>query len=315
MAFVSQSSGIASSIFLALYSLYTIFAILVVSQVRKWRTIYTSLLVHGLLRVGGQLCGVAFAVVGWQHFQWLIAYLVLSAEGYFVLILASFHLIANAQQYVLGTSWIRPSKDEINQKVALASNWKERWQAKRNPARIFHLLLIPANAFIISGGSMLAGLTIEELNNGTGKVTTSKVLRTIGQAVFLFQSAIAIYFALRSFFIEGIRHYNIYAVFIVAPFLLVRGIFGVLSIYVDKMDYYLISNYTEAGFSSSFVAYEYCMATTMEFVTACVYICTYFLEKKKYRSGEQILSEESDKTNNEKNGTFSEEKTREEVYL
>ena len=32
--------------------------------------------------------------------------------------------------------------------------------------------------------------------------------------------------------------------FAALPFLLVRGIFGIMSIYVDKMNYYKLSNYT-----------------------------------------------------------------------
>ena len=77
-------------------------------------------------------------------------------------------------------------------------------------------------------------------------------------------------------------HLDVYKrqVFIVAPFLLVRGVFGILSIYLDKMDYFLLSNYTAEGLASSFVAYEYIMGTTMEFVSATVFISTYYINRR-----------------------------------
>ncbi|KAK6459450.1 uncharacterized protein RJT20DRAFT_16360 [Scheffersomyces xylosifermentans] len=282
MSFKFENSGIAASVFLALYVVYTALTIKIVHN-EGWNTIYTSLLIHGVFRVGGQLCGVAFAAIGWDQFGWLIGYLVLSAEGYFVLILTAYHLIAKAQYQVVGYSWIRPNQADIKAKVAAATTARGRFCARVTPARVFHAVLIPANAYIISGGSMLAGLSADELNNGSSKVSTSRGLRTAGQAVFLAQTIVAVAFAIKCYFNEKVKHYNIIAVFIAAPFLLVRGIFGILSIFVDKMDYYLITNYTANGLSPSFVAFEYCLGTSMEFITASVFVLTYYIERRQLR--------------------------------
>lgn len=287
MGFESKDSGIAASIFLSLYVIYTALAINIVIK-EGWRSVYTTLLIHGIFRVAGQLCGVAFAALGWAHWQFLIAYLVFSAEGYFVLILSAYHFIARAQYAVIGYSWIRPCREDRKAKVSEAKTFTDRLRARLSLYNVFHYLLIPANSFIISGGSMLSGLTIEEINGHSGKLVTSRVLRTVGQSIFLFQTCVAIFLAFRSYFVEKISHEFIYAVFIVAPFLLVRGVFGILSIYLDKMDYFLLSNYTAEGLASSFVAYEYIMGTTMEFVSATVFISTYYINRRltKKREGD-----------------------------
>ncbi|KAG7664077.1 uncharacterized protein J8A68_002401 [[Candida] subhashii] len=277
MAFISQNSGIAASVFLSLYVIYTAFAIKVVYE-KGWKSIYTSLLIYGILRTAGQLCGVAFAALGYSHYQWLIAYLVFSAEGYFVLILTSFHLIAQAQIAVYGDSWIRPTRQKRKENIRNATTLREKVRARYPPALVFHLLLIPANSLIIVGGSILAGQ--DPLNPDQKKVTLSKALRTSGQVVFLTQTFIAIGLAVYVFVKERLRHSNIYSIFMVSPFILVRGIFGVLSIYIQKMNYFDMSNYTATGLSESFVAFEYVLATTMEFISACIYIGNYYFDSR-----------------------------------
>lgn len=149
-------------------------------------------------------------------------------------------------------------------------------------------IIIPANALIVSGGSILAGQKIDDIDHN--KVTTSRALRTTGQVIFLLQTGIAIGFAVYVYNVEGLRHSNIYSIFLVSPFILVRGIFGILSIYVNDMNYYDISNYTAEGFHTKFVVYEYVLATTMEFITGCIYISNYFFDTrttKKFQSDEE----------------------------
>ncbi|KAG7664078.1 uncharacterized protein J8A68_002402 [[Candida] subhashii] len=277
MGFVSQDSGIAASIFLGLYVIYILFAIRVVYQ-RGLKTTYTSLLVYGILRTAGQLCGVAFSALGYEHYQWLIAYLVFSAEGYLVLILSGFHFIANAQVASFGRSWIRPEKEEKERNMAGASNPFDYLRSRYTIDKIFHLSLIAATAFVISGGTMLAGDDPTELT--TSNITTSKGLRTAGQIIFLVMTIFVIYLANYAYFVEGVRHCNIYTVLMVSPFILIRGIFGVLSIYIQKMNYFDMSNYTSSGLSSQFVTYEYVLATTMEFTAACIYISTHYIETR-----------------------------------
>lgn len=288
MAFLFQGSGIAASIYLALYVIYTAFTIRVVYE-KGLRSIYTSLLIFGLFRVSGQLCGVAFAKLGYKHYQWLIAYLVFSAEGYFTLILTSFHLIAHAQFATTGKSWVRPTRDQQKINRTNARSWKQKLNARFPPATIFHLLLIPANAFIVSGGSLLAGQKVGDMD--PSKVNTSKALRTTGQVIFLLQTCVAIGLAVYVYFVEKLKHSNIYSIFLVSPFIVVRGIFGILSIYIKDMNYYDISNYTAEGFHTKFIIYEYVLATTMEFITGCIYISNYYFDSRTYKT---VHSDEED---------------------
>ncbi|EGW32309.1 uncharacterized protein SPAPADRAFT_55793 [Spathaspora passalidarum NRRL Y-27907] len=278
MTFVDRNSGIAASIFLVLYVIYLSLTIKIVSE-KGFRSIYTSLLVYGVFRVCGQMCGVVFSALGYEHWQWLIAYLVFSAEGYFVLVLCSFHLIANAQLYQFGQSWFRPSKEQKKQNLARATTIREKLRARFPLASVFHILLIPANALVISGGSTLAGQ--DPSNPDPNKIITAKALRTTGQVMFLSLTLIAILLAIYVYYKEGVRHCNIYSIFIVAPFITIRGIFGVISIFITKMNYYDMSNYTANGLSAQFVTYEYVLATTMEFITACVYVGNYFIDRQR----------------------------------
>ena len=277
MAFLFQDSGIAASIFLVLFFIYTLFAARVVYE-KGLKSIYTSLLLFGIFRVCGQFCGIAFAKLGYAHYQWLIAYLVFSAEGYFTLILASFHLIANAQVATTGKSWVRPTPEQRKEMKTKAKTIKEKFHAYFPPSTIFHMLLIPANALIISGGTILVGQQPGNYNPQT--VESSEGLRTAGQVIFLSQTCIAICLAIYVYVKGGIRHNNLYSVFLVAPFIIVRGIFGVLSIYLKDMNYYDVANYTANGFDTKFVIYEYVLATTMEFITGCIYVSNYYFDTR-----------------------------------
>lgn len=313
MAFDSTEAGVAASIFLGLYTAYFLLAINVVRH-EGFKFIYRILLMFGLFRVAGQLCGVAFAKLGVEHWKWLIAYLVFTAEGYFTLIVASFYFIVQCQVRQKGRSWLLNHRDEVEdgdgaseereidengseerEAYENASDEKEdyrrksdgemsvgKWDKKPKSvswASIFYTFLIPANAFIVAGGSLLTGASAEELQKETGNVSTSKALRTTGQTIFLLQTGLVVLLLIYVYVKEKIRGRTIYLLFAASPFLLVRGIFGILSIYVDKMNYYKLSNYTAEGLTPSFVAYEYCLATTMEFMAACLLISNYYLDR------------------------------------
>lgn len=293
MAFESTSAGIAASIYLALYTLYLFLVINVVRQ-KGFHFLYRILLLFGLFRVGGQLCGVAFAVLGIEHWHWLIAYLVLTAEGYFSLIIAAFHFIIQSQVTQTGSSWLQKKKGRNKKKHKL---WILNRLSNVSWSFCFHINLIPANALIIAGGTMLTGIDPSKLSEEQSTVTTSKALRTAGQAIFLIETIIVVLLLIYVYVKERIRCRAIYLLFAASPFLLVRGIFGILSIYVDKMNYYQLSNYDGTGLTSQFVAYEYCLATTMEFVAACLLISNYYLENNqkvsKTENFNKIESEES----------------------
>lgn len=273
---IHKNSLIAGSIYLALYTIILPFAALT-SYKRNWQLIFISLLFFTIIRFGSQICAVVFSCVGFAHWQWLIAYLVLGAEGYFVLILSSLQFIIHGQQKILGKSWIRNSGPggwiiDEDRKLKI---WQIRLKhiGQIPYSTIYHFWLIPANAFIVAGGSMLTGATAEELADGSGRVSASKALRTTGQVIFLTLTIVMVLIALHTYFKQKVRTWPIISVLIASPFLIVRGIFGILSIFITKMNYYQMSNYSGGEIGSQLVIYEYVLSTTMEFISmACLFL-------------------------------------------
>lgn len=273
--FVSPKGAAAGLTFFILYTFYCIAAFNVVRK-EGWKTIYTYLVMYGVIRFAGQLCGVVFSRLGIDHYQWLIAYLVLGAEGYFVLVLFGMNLIIQAQREIVGWSWLKPTKEQ--RKTKTVTGWFKKLSMKFPFKSVFHLILIPANVLIIYGGSSTAGKTSEDLINDSS-LTTSRALRATGQAVFLTLTIVVIVLAIYLYWKEGIKHLKLYSVLMAAPFITVRGIFGVLSIYISNMDYYNFQNYNDKGLKSLFITYEYVLGTTMEFITASIYMASYYYLK------------------------------------
>lgn len=269
--FQSVDLGIAASVYLAIYTLFfSMMTVLVIK--RGLATVYTFVWVFSLFRLCGQLCGVVYAKLGPSHWQWLIAYLVLGAEGYFTLIFASFRFTCKAQLNEFGYSWVLSQGPGLK---LLFFKHKYTWR------EIFHLILIPANVLVIAGGSLLAGLTGDDLTNES-KINTSKGLRTAGQALFVLMTVAAILLNIYVFFKERVRNHITISVLCASPFLLVRGIFGVLSIYITAMNYFETSNYTDSGASSRMVTiYEYVLSTTMEIIVALLLMTRVFFEKNE----------------------------------
>lgn len=288
MGFKHEDSGIAAAIFLALYSLFSLFMIYVIYK-KGFKTVYSWLITFPVIRFGSQLCGMVFAIVGIEHYNWLIAYLVLGAEGYFVLILAAFNFVVHAQKEVFGRSWATEIIEPL-----------KRFRMLRTYSAMFHSLLIPANAMVIAGGTMLSGES--DLGAIKGKVTTSKALRTVGQVIFLVMTSLVVVFAGYVYKVDRIRkHFNI-SVLVASPFLIVRGIFGILSIYIEDMNYFQFSNYSGSGINHNLVIYEYVLSTTMEFMASILLLSNFFMEKydglKKENSSVHSLDQylvESDK--------------------
>ncbi|RLV82844.1 hypothetical protein JA9_003697 [Meyerozyma sp. JA9] len=283
MGFDSKPSGIAASIFLALYTIYLAFTLAIVFK-KGIKSVYTMLLLFGVFRVVGQMSAVVFAKLGYEHWQWLIVYLVFSAEGYFILVLATFRFLTIAQKRRHGTSWIRPTPEERAKRKARATSLWQRYCSCSLSAS-FHMVLIPANALVVAGGSMLAGIDASQLAKEQSKVAASKGLRTSGQAIFLAETFVTVILLVYCMVKEDVRDHTTYLLCLASPFLLVRGIAGVLAIYIRQMNYYDMRNYTAEGLSSSFVVYEYTLTATMEFIVAVFLIANYYVESYRVKRG------------------------------
>lgn len=282
MGFESKQSGIAASIFLSFYVIYLGVTVAVVVQ-KGIKSIYTMLLVFAIFRVVGQMSAVIFAKLGYEHYQWLIVYLVFSAEGYFVLVLASFRFLVLSQKRKFGTSWIRPSKEEVKKRVSEATGFRKKWNARQTLSANFHMCLIPANALVVSGGSILAGIDVNDLSKKQDLVTTSKALRTSGQAIFLAETVLTVCLLIYCVWKEHVRDHTVVLIAVASPFLLVRGIAGVLAIYIRQMNYYDMRNYTSEGLSLNFVTYEYTLTATMELIVGICLILNFYIEQYRTR--------------------------------
>lgn len=290
MGFESPDAGIAASIFLALYTVFL--GLMTYIVIRKgFRTVYTLIFFFTLFRFGGQLCGVVCFKVGPQHWQWLISYLVLGAEGYFALIFAAFRFTCRAQEEKFGTSWVTHEGPNVG-KLPVLKLFFGFGFFTRSWARMFHFVLIPANALVIAGGSMLAGMLDEQIADDPGKVNTSKALRTVGQSLFLALTICLILLNLYVFAKERVRNHTTLAVMCIAPFMMVRGIFGILSIYIQEMNYFDYGNYTDGLVNHLLVIYEYVLSTSMEFISACILMTKYWLDETN--AGQKLLSEKSE---------------------
>lgn len=271
-AFVSQAAGIAASVYLALYTLFLAFMIYVVMK-RGFKTLFTFIFAFCVLRLGGQVCGVVYAKLGPEHYKWLVAYVILQAEGYFTLILTCFRFTCKAQVEETGQSWITLS----GPKAPFMGKLNVTWMI------LFHLILIPANAFLIAGGSMTAGTSISDNPTENSTLRSARGLRSAGQIIFLLMTIILISLNLYVVLKERIRNRTTVSVMLAGPFLLVRGIFGILSVYIGKMNYFELSNYINGGDNKNLVIYEYVLATTMEFLTATVLMNIYFAPKPNHK--------------------------------
>ena len=208
MAFAFVAQGAAASIYLVLYIILLASSANIVRKIGI-KTPYIFLLFFGLIRTGAQLSGVAFAAQGYSAINWFIAYLVLGAEGYFALILGSFYFLVYCEKEKFGISYYHEPLVKNNSKTSTAA--------------IFHWVLIPANALVIAGSSLIAGDTPQQLEQ---EASTAKNLRGVGQAIFLTETIFVMLVAFRIVVQKNLRTYSTYAVTFALPFLFIRGIYG-----------------------------------------------------------------------------------------
>lgn len=260
MSFKILDLGIAASIFLALYVLYNVSSIYIFIK-KGWKSVYTFLLIYGLIRVGGQISGVGYAAAGYYEWKWLIAYLIMSAEGYFTLVLSTLYFLVKEQMIVFG-------KSPLMKPLV----WKMSYRV------LFHYSLIPANAMIIAGGCMLTGLTPGE-KEYNHQLVTSKALRSVGLIIFLLNSLSVAGLTLYNYFVKRLRTKTMIVLMFIIPFITVRGIYGILSIFYDEMSYFKIQNYFDETSSAKLTIYEYTLALAMEFITAFSLLSIYWLKR------------------------------------
>ncbi|KAM0745717.1 hypothetical protein T439DRAFT_337746 [Meredithblackwellia eburnea MCA 4105] len=270
------NDAIPAILFLVLYFIFFAFCTFLFFTKRvSWKSRYTFVYFHCLMRLAGQACGIGFAVLTWDDFQtrlnFLVAYLVLSAEGYFSLVLCSYRFLVVWQSDRLGDSNIEP-------RIPKGTPFRTKMRILSNtPMAVIHSVLIGANVMIVIGGSYLSrGLTPN--NQDSKLISVGKVLRVVGTALFLSLVQLYAFYALQSWQKRNDR--TLLAIVCVWPFLTVRGVYGILSIVLDQFSYYNSKAYSHGdngnGLATPFLVAEYVMGTSMEFISCGLLLATYF---------------------------------------
>lgn len=257
--FKDQSLGIAASVYLALFVLYTINSIFIIYK-NGLKSRFTSLGVYGLIRIGGQIAGIGFAINGFSNTSWFIAYVILGAEGFIMLIIGNLIFLINEHDKAWGKSY-------LTKKIIPGL------RGKMGIDRLIHILVIPANVCIIYSGVILSGDNLT-----TADEAKSKDLRIAGVIILLAQIVIISCFTLHTFFVAKLRNPIMYCLLFIMPFILMRGIYGLLAVYVPKMNYFSFENYVN-GNKSLVTIFEYVLGTTMEFITALTLMNTHWLKR------------------------------------
>ncbi|KAF7343939.1 hypothetical protein MVEN_01682600 [Mycena venus] len=264
----------------------------------KWRSRYSLLFFHVIIRLASQACGVGFGVLGFANTNLFLAFLILGAEGYFSLVLCTFRFVISWHQHNLpsGESWLEPRDTASTNKVRkflvfLFLGPLAFLVYHDNPMVFFHSALILANAAIVIGGSYLAGADYNDPNSPDTKrrLQISKITRTTGQSVFLAGNAMLLVIILvtmrnnrRDGDSRGKRgsvHPTLWLLFIAWFPLIVRGIFGILQASVFSLSYYNPDNYRSTGFTPRFTLIEYFLGVLTEWLACVILNLTYLTSR------------------------------------
>ncbi|KAG6835051.1 hypothetical protein H0H93_005276 [Arthromyces matolae] len=208
-----------------------------------------------------------------------------NAEGYFTLVLCAYRFLIDWHYHNLEAhdSWLEPRFPPDYPRHRRIIESFSLFGSKRNPMAIMHVWLILANALIVSGGSSLAG-GMEDYTQFLHKLHKSKIMRTIGQSVFLTFNTLLLFliiYTIRQYRREQqgkpttTIHPTLLILLITWPFLFVRGLYGILSGIYGPFNYFYLSNYDANGLKDSFVISEYILATTMEWTSCSLLMFSY----------------------------------------
>ncbi|GAA6022912.1 hypothetical protein JCM10207_006862 [Rhodosporidiobolus poonsookiae] len=274
----------APAILLAAYALFfvVLLALYTTKQI-KWKSRYSFVFSHVVLRLVGMALGVAFAAMNWGSPDGvLIAYLVFSAEGYFSLILCAYRFLVVWQQDYLGVSNLEP---RVPKDLPKGEKFRMHLRA---PLASVHWALIAANALIISGSSIMAGTIGEDENTDDVKsrMNSAKGLRVAGTAIFLAIGQAFLLVCIQAYRRKGNR--TLLLIMATWPFLTIRGVYGIITVLMPEYSYASTEAYAADGFTSKFLAAEHCMGTLMEWSACGLLLLTHF--SKLY--GEDEMAED-----------------------
>ena len=206
------------------------------------------------------------------------------AEGYFTLVLCTYRFLIDWQCHNLAIqdSWLERRQPPGTPWYKRFGESMDLFGPRRRPMTLIHWSLIAANAVIITGGSELAGISgITDIAVVNATLHRAKILRTVGQSVFLSINAFLLYCILdsmRMFKREkgGRVHPTLWILLVCWPLLFVRGIYGILSGVLPAFSFFNPDNYSDTGLKAGFVVSEYILSTTMEWTSCALLMLTFF---------------------------------------
>lgn len=275
-------------IFLVLYSILWVTLIYgYITRRLKFASVYTILLLHIFIRLSAQACGLAFGVIGYGAAGLLVAYLILGAEGYFTLVLCTYRVLIVWHQRNLasGESFLEPKLPKDWSFVKRVRESFSLRHLRKSYMSIMHWFLIAANAMIITGGTMLSNSMNTNGDNLPTQqdLNTSKALRLAGQSIFLSINLLLAFSIARTFRLAiqelGYVHNTLKLLAVAWPFLVVRGVFGILQATLTEFSYYNFNNYDDKGLKRSFVVDEYLLATMEEWCSCAILMATFLTSR------------------------------------
>ena len=144
---------------------------------------------------------------------------------------------------------------------------------------------------------MLAGGSTS-VKNFNSSLSTPKIMRTVGQSTFLAINVFLLYCildAIRQSRLEKPNkstHPTLFILLAIWPCLFVRGLYGVMSGVLPAFNYFNPDNYGPTGLKDSFLASEYIMGTTMEWVSCSLLMLTYITSRNDTKKAD--LEEEKE---------------------
>jgi len=260
----------------------------------KWKSRWSLLFFHVVIRLASQACGIGFSVLAFANIDLFLAFIILGAEGYFTLVLCAFRYLISWHCHNLPshTSWLEPPSKFKPTPIQILIFVLFLWPIAPiiwyySPMAWFHTLLILANAAIVFGGSYLSGadLTQPDSPDTINRFQVAKIARTTGQSVFLACNAllmVSVVFTMlrdrREIHSRGVGkiHPTLWILFVVWFPLIARGIWGVLQSSVWSVSYMNPDNYGDHGFTPRFAALENVFTVMTEWLACTLLVLTYY---------------------------------------
>nr|GAT51318.1 predicted protein [Mycena chlorophos] len=197
MAAKFNSDSGAALLFLLLY--ICVFLWILSMRMRgniQLRSRWSILLLHVAVRMASQACGIGFTVLSFSNINVFLAFLVLSAEGYFTLVLCAFRFLITWHQNhsPSGVSWLEPkagtnlsTSQVISRIIASLFFGPFALLFYRGIMDYVHVFLVLGNAVIIAGSPFLASANFQEFDSAATQrdLRLGRDLRLSGQSVFL----------------------------------------------------------------------------------------------------------------------------------